>query len=309
MKGYAMRPINQGEKPGKHVTQHREYFDDIKTRIGCYCSYCERRMPDRELHIEHVRPQNASKEYRLCWHNLLLACFTCNSHKDKCDAAIRNVNDLNIDEYAFPHIYDTYHLIDYPSPTYMPVCSPMAEAEYKLKVEKLFRLLQMDNSDGRTEEELLEENGIPSLRISAGINASELRKDLDNNPTNEAIASAQKKIAREIERFGFWSIWMKEFEGVQAIRDFLLDIIPGTEKRYFGTQEEHASCEHDHKYNDIIGILKHRKAYKERVGKIEGDDAWMVGIANAISNRLPDMLPSEQERINELINDRKDKGI
>ena len=304
-----MRPINQGGKPDKHVTQYRDYFDDIKTRIGRYCSYCERRMPDGELHIEHVRPKSMSEEYKLCWHNLLLACFTCNSKKDKCDTNLRNVNDLNIDEYAFPHIYDTYHLIDYPAPTYMPVCSPIARPEYKLKVEKLFGLLQMENNAGRTEEELMEENGIPSLRISAGISASELRKDLGDTPSDEAIVCAQKKIAREIERFGFWSVWMKEFEGIQTIRDFLLDIIPGTEKHYFGTKEEHASCERDHKYNDIIGTLTHRKAYKEKFGQIVGEDTWAAGIVDAISNRLPDMRPDELEKINELITERKGEGI
>lgn len=301
-----MRPINQGVKPDKDVTQHRDYFDDIKNRIGYYCSYCERRMPDEELQVEHVRSKSTCNEYRLCWHNLLLACFTCNSHKDKCNAAIRNVNDLNIDEYAFPHIYDTYHLIDYPAPTYMPVCSLTAGAEYKLKVEKLFKLLHMDNNAGLTEEELLEENGIPSLRISAGISAAELKKDLGDNPSDESIAYALNKIAREISRFGFWSVWMKEFESVQVIRDFLLDIIPGTEKCYFGTQEEHASCEHDHKYNDLIGTLTHRKAYKEKSLPIEGEDTWAANIVNAISYRLPDMRSDEQERIKELIAGMKD---
>lgn len=301
-----MRPINQGNKPQKAVAVHRDYFDNMKGNIGCFCSYCERPLPNSELQVEHIRSRSTNREYLLCWNNLLLSCFTCNSHKEKSEKKEENINDLNVGDYAFPHIYDTYHLIDYPSPTYMPVCSKDAEANYRPKVEKLLQLLHLSNDTNLTEAELLQENEIPSYRIKVGEEAEELKRDLGINYTEEQIECTKKKIKRCIESKGFWSIWMKYFEDIDEIKLMLLDLIPGTEKRFFQDEQTHRDCEREHIYNDIIGTLEHRLEYKIEKGTIENEQEWLQNINESINTRIPDLTKEENEKIQSYITDLSD---
>lgn len=298
-----MRPINKGSKPIMKVTKYRDYYDVLKNRIGCYCSYCERPLPNSELPIEHVRPQSTNKEYTLCWNNLLLSCYTCNSHKDKCEQQLRNINDLNFGVYAFPHIYDTYHLITYPEPTYMPIFNENQDPIYKSKVDNLLKLLKIENIDNLTEEELLEENEISSKRIMSGQEAKELREDLNKDMSQEKIDGAIKKIKREIVKCGFWSIWMKYFEDIDEIKLMLLDFIHGTEKRYFQDEQTHKECEKDHIYNDIIGTLEHRLEYKIENKTIENEQEWLLKINDSINKRIQGLTQEEYNKIQSYITD------
>ncbi len=303
-----MRPINKGDKPNTRVGQYREYYKLLVSQIGNYCSYCERPLPDSELNVEHIRPKSTNKEYELCWDNLLLSCFTCNTRKDHCESAIKDVNDLNYDEYAFPHIYDTYHLIDYPSPTYMPEFSANGDRKYQSQVEKLLHLIQLDNADNMTEAQLLDENEISKFRIFAGQEAAELKKDLGKVYNEEKLEATKKKIKREIEKLGFWSIWMKAFEDVAPIKAYLLSLIPGTEVEYFDDSEEiRQTCEHKHKYNDIIGTLASRLYYINQKGSIPHNEEWNNSIETAINKRLPEMTDEEQKHIQKYLDEIKSK--
>jgi len=73
-----MRPINKGFAPRQYI-RYQDARNDLASRIGWYCSYCE--MPVRNLlAIEHIVPRNKGGS-ELDWHNLLLSCTYCNSVK------------------------------------------------------------------------------------------------------------------------------------------------------------------------------------------------------------------------------------
>ncbi|MEN9362457.1 MAG: hypothetical protein RL095_3992 [Verrucomicrobiota bacterium] len=48
-------------------------------RDGGTCQYCGRRLPAKELNIDHVMPR--SRGGRNTWENLVLSCLLCNTYK------------------------------------------------------------------------------------------------------------------------------------------------------------------------------------------------------------------------------------
>lgn len=72
-----MRPVDRGAAP----TTYSKYglaLQDLQSRIGTYCSYCERPFGGA---VEHVLPKAVHTGLELTWANFLVACTTCNSIK------------------------------------------------------------------------------------------------------------------------------------------------------------------------------------------------------------------------------------
>ncbi len=75
-----MRPVTRGQVPSTPFRQYRDAFEPLRTRLGSYCSYCERPILTH-LAVEHVQNQDKHPELALTWDNFLLACVNCNSCK------------------------------------------------------------------------------------------------------------------------------------------------------------------------------------------------------------------------------------
>lgn len=78
-----MRPVRRGSSPKQG--EYKDYTDskpDLISRLGCYCSYCERYIPTL-LAVEHVQPKDLPEYGHLTgrWENFLLGCVNCNSTK------------------------------------------------------------------------------------------------------------------------------------------------------------------------------------------------------------------------------------
>ena len=83
-----MRPVDKGAAPAIG-TRYQDASADLRTRLGDYCSYCERRI-ETHLAVEHVQPKVRRPTLRNSWTNFLLGCVHCNSSKGKKRVALRN---------------------------------------------------------------------------------------------------------------------------------------------------------------------------------------------------------------------------
>ncbi len=79
-----MRPVRRGASP--RTTDFADYAQakpELVSRLGSYCSYCERRIPTN-LAVEHLQPKRGPSGHPDLagrWENFLLACVNCNSTK------------------------------------------------------------------------------------------------------------------------------------------------------------------------------------------------------------------------------------
>lgn len=132
-----MRPVNKGHKDTVY-NPYNKAKRDLFEAIGPYCSYCERKI---ELGgaIEHVQPKSRVEEKECIWDNFLLGCVNCNSTKGDTD-----INDATINDYAWPDIDDTYHLIKYDPITCLPSPADELSDNDRKRISKLIKLVGLD---------------------------------------------------------------------------------------------------------------------------------------------------------------------
>jgi 5-methylcytosine-specific restriction endonuclease McrA len=83
-----MRPVERGSAPQIYA-QYGDAIEDLKSRLGSYCSYCERQVA-ASLAVEHVIPKSLRPELETEWNNFLLGCTNCNSVKGDRAVEIQN---------------------------------------------------------------------------------------------------------------------------------------------------------------------------------------------------------------------------
>src|SRR3984957_20459256 len=98
-----MRPVNRGQAPNPYA-QYEDAADDLKGRIGGYCSYCERQI-ETHLAVEHIQPQLHNGPLVTTWTNFLLSCVNCNSCKGHGVIVLAN--------YFWPDTDNTLRALDY----------------------------------------------------------------------------------------------------------------------------------------------------------------------------------------------------
>ena len=106
-----MRPVDRGREPSRGSSgtpiiykRYKSYFRYLESRIGYYCSYCERRI-ETMLAIDHIAPKVLHNGLILDWYNFLLACVNCNSTK--------NAQPTVGISYYFPHEVNTAYAFCY----------------------------------------------------------------------------------------------------------------------------------------------------------------------------------------------------
>lgn len=135
-----MRPIDKGAVPldgnGDPIrfTHYQQSRGHLISRIGTYCSYCERSLSGY-IDVEHVQPKNLHKDLELDWDNFLLACINCNSIKGK--------QEIILDEYLWPDKDNTLLAFEYVEGGLITIASTLA-TEIKHLAEKTFKLTGLD---------------------------------------------------------------------------------------------------------------------------------------------------------------------
>lgn len=98
-----MRPVDKGVAPNAYA-HYREAADDLKLRIGDYCSYCERQI-ETNLAVEHIQPKSLSAGLQTTWSNFLLGCVNCNSSKGD--------SPIVLADYFWPDTDNTLRAVEY----------------------------------------------------------------------------------------------------------------------------------------------------------------------------------------------------
>jgi uncharacterized protein (TIGR02646 family) len=102
-----MRPVNRGDSPrDQDFENYRDAFPELASRLGFYCSYCERRIATN-LAVEHIQPKNLPQYEHLegRWENFLLGCVNCNSTKSDKDVVLADVLLPDRDNTGFAYSY------------------------------------------------------------------------------------------------------------------------------------------------------------------------------------------------------------
>lgn len=220
-----MRTVDKGQKPldvaGLEIvfseyTEARRYLID---RIGEYCSYCERHIPS-SLAVEHIKPKKHNTHLELEWDNLLLACPNCNSTKGH--------TNINVQDYALPHIDDTYNWFLYDSTAIVKPKLGLSAIQSN-KTQNTITLVGLDKPSPtiNTKEWKIASDRRYEHRLQTYIDAQRYA----SNYLNKSLVS-RSEMLELLETIvlsrGFWSIWMDAFSAFPEVTTRLRRIFIGT---------------------------------------------------------------------------------
>jgi uncharacterized protein (TIGR02646 family) len=215
-----MRPIRKGSSPiNRDFSNYRDAFPHLVSRLGNYCSYCERPMLT-SLHVEHIQPKSLPSYEHLegRWDNFLLSCTNCNSHK--------LTTDVLLEKYLLPDRDNTFAAFVYRDNGRIDVCPVLSPAN-QVRASDTLRLvgLNVHTRNVRSQNELMVALDRINQRREAWLHAVEARVELAANPGNTCLVSCVVKLALKM---GFFSVWMEVFRDDPFIRNRLIDAFPGS---------------------------------------------------------------------------------
>jgi uncharacterized protein (TIGR02646 family) len=218
-----VRPIDRGPAP-RAFANYRDAQPDLCTRLGYYCSYCERWI-ETHLAVEHVQPKSLRKALQTSWDNFLLGCVNCNSCKGK--------KAVTLKRFVWPDTDNTARAFRYESSGEVLVM-PRTRQRNRTKAEATLRLVGLDRVPGHADRRKR-----PSMndmrwrrRQEAFVLASRQLTDLaalDNPTVRQLIVDAA--VAR-----GMFSIWMQVCVGDSDMRRRLIAAFVGTAASCFHTR-------------------------------------------------------------------------
>ncbi len=210
-----MRPVDKGVAP----TTYSAYGDarpDLVSRLGMYCSYCERRI-STNLAVEHIQPKSLPPCAVLVWDNFLLACVNCNSAK--------SMKVVSLDALYFPDRDNTFFAFEYrpdasivPSASLTPAQVIMARDTLALtELNKTIRTFYDANGKLVAIDKI-------SQRMDVWASAKRSRDNLSRCCTD----AMRDQIVISALAEGFFSIWMTVFENDAEMRNRFITEFTGT---------------------------------------------------------------------------------
>jgi uncharacterized protein (TIGR02646 family) len=215
-----MRPIRRAASPRPNdFNDYKNAKADLISRIGSYCSYCERRIATI-LAVEHIQPKGLPAYEHLsgCWENFLLGCVNCNAtKKDK---------DVQLNAILLPDRDNTFAAFVYSADGKV---APMPGLSAKLRkiADDTLALTGLDKKISVFQDENGKQIAIDrvSQRMQTWAIAEEARNEILASPENISVRRLAVKLALAE---GFFSIWMTIFEADVDIRNRLIDAFNGT---------------------------------------------------------------------------------
>lgn len=202
-----MRPVRRGASPiSGDFSNYEKAKPDLISRLGCYCSYCERRI-STNLAVEHINCQHFYPDLERTWINFLLACVNCNSTK--------NAKPFWIGEILLPDRDNTFAAFIYtPDGRIKP-----SQLAIDKGLEQLAQdTLKLTGLDKKATDRV-------SQRIQAWLLAQRAKGHIIKQPDNDILKEQAIDTAKEN---GFFSIWMTVFENDTDMRNRLIDAFAGT---------------------------------------------------------------------------------
>ena len=219
-----MRPVNRGDSPkDDDFDNHRDAYPTLLSRLGPFCSYCERRI-NTILAVEHIQPKKLPQYEHLekVWTNFLLGCVNCNSTKGKKDVVLAN--------FLLPDRDNTFFAYNYREDGVIEINDQLNAAQTKL-AEDTLELVGLDKAIN----EVIDENGQlvaidrVAQRMHAWLVALDSKTDLEDLPTD----GMRRQVVRTALGEGHFSVWMSVFEDDPATLEALIDNFKGTAKECF----------------------------------------------------------------------------
>lgn len=217
-----MRPVKKGDSP--IVGDFRKYEEakpELVSRLGLYCSYCERRIVTL-LAVEHIEPKDGTygkPALKRRWSNFLLACTNCNSCKGSSKVDFRRL--------IFPDRDNTFHAYRYEADGSITLASHLSPRQ-KVMARNTLRLIGLDKpiqvyTDSNNEQvaldraaQRMEAFGVARVALSLMLrepNSNALKISITSN----AVAN------------GFFSIWMTVFDNYPDMKLRFIQAFDGTE--------------------------------------------------------------------------------
>jgi len=215
-----MRPVRRrGSPQASDFADYTGAKKHLVSRLGSYCSYCER-LVVTQLAVEHVQPKGLAQYEHLIgrWENFLLGCVNCNSTKLD--------QDVDPATVLLPDRDNTFVALRYePDGTVRP--SPDMAPAVRTMAASLLTLAGLDKpiSEARDENGKLVAIDRVAQRMEAWATARDAKDDVDQSPGNAAV---RRLVAVLSAKTGFFSIWMTVFQGDADMRNRLIDAFAGT---------------------------------------------------------------------------------
>jgi uncharacterized protein (TIGR02646 family) len=216
-----MRPIRRGASPRPgDFANYRDALPDLVSRLGRYCSYCERLIPV-QLAVEHIQPKGLPAYQALIgrWDNFLLACVNCNSTKKDKDVVLSDVLLPDRDNTFLAYLYDEAGAVQ--------VSPLLSRSQQKLALATLtlVGLQQPGPAAPDANGRLIALDRIKQ-RLEAWLTATYARDELlALRPGDPVLVEALLRLALAT---GFFSVWMEVFRDDPAMRSRLIDAFAGT---------------------------------------------------------------------------------
>jgi uncharacterized protein (TIGR02646 family) len=218
-----MRPVDKGQAP-RVYTDYQQAQMDLQTRLGDYCSYCERQI-ETNLAVEHVRPKSLVPALRNRWSNFLLSCGNCNSSKGH--------TPVDLHDYLWPDSENTLLAFKYVRGGIVqpnPALSPSIRA----KAIATIRLVGLDRDPGNARRKPTKADQRWRRREEAWKLAELCRGDLAKQDT----PAMRKLIVHVATGRGEFSVWWTVFADDIDMRRRLRQAFAGTHSGSFDVNED-----------------------------------------------------------------------
>ncbi|HDU8645487.1 HNH endonuclease [Morganella morganii] len=217
-----MRPVNKGSSPvSGDFSDYEAAKPDLISRLGKYCSYCERRVQSM-LAVEHIEPKDSDygkPELIGRWSNFLLACVNCNSCKGK--------KEVDFEQLIFPDRDNTFHAYVYEEDGNIALAQHLTPAQ-KVMAGNTLRLVGLDKAmqvytDSNGEQVALDR---VAQRMESFATAQSALSDMNDAPN---CINLKNSITRNALSDGFFSVWMTVFNDYPDMKLRFIRAFTGTE--------------------------------------------------------------------------------
>lgn len=217
-----MRPVDKGTAP-KVYAEYQDASQDLKDRLGDYCSYCERQI-ETNLAVEHKQPKSLVPQLITDWTNFLLGCVNCNSSKGD--------TPINLEEYLWPDTDNTLFAFEYSRGGIIHTHRSLSP-ELKSKSRAMIGLVGLDRDPGNTASQPTSADRRWRRRQEIWLLAE---KNLERLVANDSPAIREGIVETAIAR-GMFSIWWTVFAGDSDMRRRIREEFVGTHEGCFDASE------------------------------------------------------------------------
>lgn len=215
-----MRPVRRGPSPlSRDFDDYKDAKAELVSRLGPYCSYCERRIATG-LEVEHIQPKSLAAYSALIgsWGNFLLACLNCNRTKRDKEVALA--------EFLLPDRDNTFAAYQYAADGKVTAGAGLTGRQRQM-AQATLGLVGLDKPVEKFEDsngKMVALDRVAQRMQVWGI-AESAKVDVEASPGVEAV---RRNVVRTALAEGYFSVWMTVFAGDAEMRERLVDGFSGT---------------------------------------------------------------------------------